>query len=80
MWDCTLRGSLAVLFASSDFCLAERILNSDFGFDGHDFHIHPGPRAVYHREGQKVPQSPIPRKIQSNKKVTLGVDPKVTKK
>ena len=31
-------------------------------------------------EGQKVPQSPKPRKVQSNEKVTLGVDPKVTKK
>ena len=33
-------------------------------------------------EGQKVPQSPKPRKIQSkgNEKVTLGVDLKVTKK
>ena len=30
--------------------------------------------------GQKVPQSPKPRKIQSNEKVTLGVDPKATKK
>ena len=31
-------------------------------------------------EGQKVPQSPKPRKIQSNEKVTFGVDQKVTKK
>ena len=31
-------------------------------------------------EGQKVPQSPKPQKIQSNEKVTLGVDPKVLKK
>ena len=30
-------------------------------------------------EGQKVPQSLKPQKIQSDEKVTLGVDPKVTK-
>ena len=38
------------------------------------------PQALKVCEGQKVPQSPKPRKIQSNEKVTLGVDPKVTKK
>ena len=30
-------------------------------------------------EMQKVPQSPKAQKIQSSEKVTLGVDPKVTK-
>ena len=34
-------GTLSILFAFGDFCLAERIPNACLGFGGNDFHIHP---------------------------------------
>ena len=33
--------TLAVLLAFRDFCLAERVLDSHFGFSGHHFDVHP---------------------------------------
>ena len=33
--------ALAVLLAFCDFCLAERVLDSNFGLGGYDFHVHP---------------------------------------
>ena len=35
------RRTLAVLFAFRDFCLAERVFDSHFGFSGHHFDVHP---------------------------------------
>ena len=39
--NAALRRSLSVLFALFDFCLAERMFDSHFGFGRHDLDFHP---------------------------------------